>query len=535
MEVSWFDKLRTGLLTITIKGELRQPHNYAMEKVPSGYSRWQISQQYFNEVERIMRELKVAHSFVSQMPDDEFLKKHNISHENYIMYHQGYFLDLTHQLKDKLCQMIRATVTPEKDYKKQKLEDSTKLSRLLKDKYVIRIPGLVSLLGEWDSDKQNGTISKALKKRTNYHHFKNPLPYVESYSQASSLRSFLDPKFSDKLTEYGKQTLSEKADKNLQLWQSDGSAKMGEVIKEVDLNLNNISKALVKYYKFPSFVRSADLINRYLKISEKIRIKKSSYNEESIPKEYRDVFDILKSILTPAFKDNLSAVYVVGSILRNDFIHGLSDINIVIVVKEGMEEQKILAGNLILNLSKQLKVFIENKIITEDEFKSTNFEKVRFICRSDGFLLIGSDLLSDEIDLKTCYNLAWILNKDFKEYLLNMKAELLEVGANLNEYQLATRARSLAKRAYWMSFSMVIGNELIYDSNFKKMRYLQNFFYPENRVLNERTYRLITRRMRIDCETLLILLEKYEELLLPLYKKIQNLCDQGDKQLRDIA
>lgn len=135
------------------------------------------------------------------------------------------------------------------------------------------------------------------------------------------------------------------------------------------------------------------------------------------------------------------------------------------------------------------------------------------------------------MDLKICFNLAWLLNRDFKDYLTKIKLELSEKGTVLNDFQLATRARDLAKRAYWISFSMVIGNEVIYTSNFKKMRELQNFFYPNNRKFNERTYMIVSRNIRIDYETLMSLIESYEKHLLPLYDMLEKYCDKENPQI----
>lgn len=89
--MTWLDKLKLALLFINVKGDLRQPQNYAMGRIPKGYQRWYVAQQYFYDVERILRELKAAVSFISTPQEDSFFLAHGISKENYISFLK-YFL-----------------------------------------------------------------------------------------------------------------------------------------------------------------------------------------------------------------------------------------------------------------------------------------------------------------------------------------------------------------------------------------------------------------------------------------------------------
>lgn len=78
-----FEKLKMALSVISVKGEIRQPQNFAMEREAKGYSSWYVAQQYAYDIDRIVRELDTAYSFVSQLPESDFLSKHSISEENY--------------------------------------------------------------------------------------------------------------------------------------------------------------------------------------------------------------------------------------------------------------------------------------------------------------------------------------------------------------------------------------------------------------------------------------------------------------------
>lgn len=537
--MNWFDKLKIALAVISTKGELRQPQNFAMEREAKGYSSWYVAQQYAYDIDRILRELNTAYSFVSQLPDSEFLKKHSISEENYILYHQGYFLDLVHQFKDKNLKMLRAIIFMDKNCAKDGLNNATEIKKLLNgdikvsknilsNKYVLKMSGLIKLVKELD-ELDEGVIGKALAKRTQYHHKKNTLSSIESYSKANSLRSFLDPKFSTSLSEYGKKHLAEKVEENLLIWQKDGSKRMKEILDAVKTNLEGISKCLIKYYKFPSFVNSASLINWNLALWDKLKIKKNLYTKESISEKYKGVVETTKQALISFYGDNLVSIYLAGSILRDDFIPNLSDINFLTIIKEGDKLEKISGKILLYSASRLLGPPINNEVITKNDFQSAEYEKIRFICKSDGILLFGEDLLKDEKDEKICFNLAWKLNKDFKDYIAKTKNRV--ENNPLTDRQRSLIVRTLAKRAYWISFSMVIGNDVLYTSNFKKMRDFQNFYYPSNRKFNDALFKIIRRGAKIDKETLLLFIKRCEELLFPMYDVMEKYCDKENPQL----
>jgi len=521
-----------ALIVISLKGELRQPQNNAMGRISKGYVRWQVAQQYLYDIERILREIKMAYSLILNIPDEEFLKNHSTNKENYIMYHQGYFLDLTHQLKDKLCQLIRAIAIPEKDNLQKKAEKRKKLlNKLFADIRVQRIPGLVDLLKEWDSENHNGSIVKALKKRTNYHHYKNPLSAVESYVQTNSLRSMLEQNMSGYLSEYGKQVLTEKMEKNLQEWQINGAEKMNEIIEKITENLEGISRTLVKYYKFPSFASSSNIVNWEMKLWDQIKVKKSASAIENVSEKYRGVVEAVKELLISFYGDQLVAVYLTGSILRNDFVPYLSDINFLTVVKNTDKFEQVAIKTLLFKISKSFGPPINNEVFAEEEFSNPINEKARFICRSEGVLLFGKDLLENDKDQKICFNLAWLLNKDFKNYIAKIKTGIEDKSISYSENQLSSIARILAKRGYWLSFSMVIGNNVLYTSNFKKMRELQNLYYPDNKKFNESIFRIMRNRVKIDRETLSHLIKRYEELLFPLYETMEAYCDEKNPRI----
>ncbi|MFA6184494.1 MAG: nucleotidyltransferase domain-containing protein [Parcubacteria group bacterium] len=523
---NWIEELKTALLITSIKGDLRQPHNYAMSRVPARYSRWHTAQNYFYDIERILKELKTAALFVANPPDDVYLGAFETNQEDFIMYHQGYFLDLVHQLKDKLCQSVNAMITYDDKYSK-KYEREMKLSRLLKNKNVLRIRGLVDAVEEWDADKKLGAgekcgeIANALKKRTQYHHFKNPVPAADNYVQTKSSRFLLSPSFQAQLSDYGKQMVEERGKQSFQLWQQETSAKMNNTLEAINNNLQTIARLIVKYYKLPGRDKDgsgAKLLLSYTKLDDFILVKENKCDKSLITPEFRPVSKFLEEELPKILEEELVALYLTGSIARGDFIFGLSDVNLVVILKTQNKAVTDLLKSFINKPALQFNIPIDTKIISEEEFNVSN--KLRFICKTDGILLYGNDLLKKDYPAKICFNLAWMLNKDFKDYLNGIKTLVSDSKLNLSEVQLGFLARSLAKRAFRLGFSQIIGNDVKYSSGYKRMLELMNLYYPENRMFNVKMYLIITRFVKIDKENLLALIEFCEKKVMPLYDAI---------------
>lgn len=519
--MSSFSDLKTGITFTLIKGDVRQPHNYAMERVSAGYSRWMIASQYHADIERILRELKVAVSFVSSSPDDQFLLQHPINLEDYIMYHQGYFLDLVHQLKDKLCQLVNAIITAEKNYS-GKDEKETKLKKLLKNKIALKVHGLCESLKKWDDDTDSGYISNVLKKRTFYHHFKNPLPNHDDYQKAKTNRFLLSPSFESQLSDYGKQMIVERGEQSLRSWQVDTADKMTTTFATVEANIENISNSLINYYNLPcTNDQNKRLVLQYMRLDETLEVPDSKYSLEAIKQPNRRMLEMLIESLPFILGEKFISLYTIGSIPRGNFIWGISDLNFVVVTKNNQPEFKDIIQKFVDTPANEFKIPIDARILSEEEFMSDEQSKLRFICRTDGLLLAGVNLLTKEKNSnKICFKLAWLLNKDFKGFILSLKKEISDQNRTFTEQELMFKARSLCKKAYWLGFSMVIGNNTRYTPNFREMHELNNFFYPENSKFNNYIYHLLASYPMVSREDLVSAIESVEEKLIPMYNAI---------------
>lgn len=525
--MKWFECLKTGLMMINLKGEIRQPHNEAMGNIARGYPRWQTASSYLYDIERILLEMKMARSFLDQLPDDSFYETHAINAEDYIMYHNGFFLDLVHQLKDKATQMINAIVNPDEKYS-SKTESGVKLSKVLNNERVKRIPGLAEALGEWDDSSHKGPIAIALKKRTNYHHFKNPLTGTESYYQTKAQRTLLKPDMLVHLSEYGRQMIGAKQKETLGTWHEEAKEKMRKTSEAIDKNLEAVSKAILDYYRFPKAdeLEGKRVLMRYLPMLEAIRTVANTKTIADIEPISAEMLRRLTQLLQEVLGEDFLALYVTGSMARGDFNFGLSDVNIVIVIKRETEVSKEEMRAHLEAPAKKWGIPTDIQFYLESEFMGEGNERIRFICKTDGIQIFGSDLLKYEPLPNKSYRLVWMLNKDFKEKLAKHR-EWIEAQPSIDpsSRQAALVARDLAKRAYRMAFGQVIGNHTVYATSFKDMRHLFLFYTPENRRFIDMTYRVTQKYPWADKDALIAMVDAYERNLMPLYDRVNEVAN----------
>ena len=103
-----FDKLKAGILLAYQNKRNREPEYEAVYYFSNKSSALSKMNQYASDIEKIIREINFTESLIIELPEDTYLKKLNIMPEDYILYHKGYFLELIHQLKDKLVRLVDA-------------------------------------------------------------------------------------------------------------------------------------------------------------------------------------------------------------------------------------------------------------------------------------------------------------------------------------------------------------------------------------------------------------------------------------------
>lgn len=246
IEKSNLNNLCTRLVIDVFKQKLSEPHCLAIncDSATTGYLQSRLD--YANEVKRVLVELQRVKSLMKYPYDESFLETEGLSKEDIVIFYQGYFLDLTHQLKDKLikmCYLLENAVDSSKEFTLKDLKKKVGASDQKLKKYlsVIKSEKLKDLMSKWDADDFSGKsgIQVCLRKRTGHHHFLSSLHQNEDFNKIKGFRTVLG--ISGVLTAEGEKILQEKRDKTLQDFSAISQKQLEDTFNEIYKNIEDIA------------------------------------------------------------------------------------------------------------------------------------------------------------------------------------------------------------------------------------------------------------------------------------------------------
>lgn len=471
---------------------------------------------YAKDVQRILNELKFSYQSVCTPPNSEYLVSTDITMEDFIMYHQGYCLDLIHQLKDKICHLTGSILSfkneyipPKEKVLKKTLERSTNLG----------FSKLTKSLEEWNSDHTSSGLSVALKKRTFYHHFKNPLPFAEEFYKVKLHRILETSGTSAIISPTQKSTLEDTRNLHTEQWKITTAEKMYSTISKAIIITNEIAESLEKISGvYPStHKKSTRNVLRYFANFASLEIKNlcdlSKINSSDTAKILT-----LSAFAKKIFGLNLVSFYVFGSVPRGESLVFGSDINMLILI-ESKNEAQFNRWNQGTKLLQRLKSKpIEVEILTKNEFYEDRRKKLRFIIKTDGLLIHGANLSTKENFPNPSYELGWLLNKDLPEKLVSLKVKILLY----NEDERLIAISKLAKDTIRFVFMQEMGNHCYYSPNINTMIDIISFQTPHNKRIVK--FLDLFRRKKVEPtdEMVIMFIEYVEKNILQLYKAVQD-------------
>ncbi|MBM3256483.1 MAG: hypothetical protein FJZ04_03395, partial [Candidatus Moranbacteria bacterium] len=87
LKKDYFQKLRSSILLLMLKQETLEPQQFAVDGVTEELARINRISEYLRDIERIKKEMFLAKSLISAIPDNNFIEKHGSTPEEYILYH----------------------------------------------------------------------------------------------------------------------------------------------------------------------------------------------------------------------------------------------------------------------------------------------------------------------------------------------------------------------------------------------------------------------------------------------------------------
>lgn len=466
------DKLKMGAILRDYRKENGEPENIALGQVSKELKFLQRQSQYVLEIDRVLKELRLTVSLIKscrscEVPD-------GFSRQGLLVYYQGIFLTLVHQIKDKLTQLVNLMTEetiPQKPTNDNKISVSKLLNR--KEKEIQNI-GIKEEIGQWDDENPNGGIAVVLRKRTFHHHKISGLRYNEDFSNLDFTDIATQPSFQQSLTDYGKEHIAKMRAESSERLFSGALSDADNTLKEIEANIEKIAGELVRFFNLPISEEDAvKIVNEQSAIHDSFGVT-NRCSIDKVPEPHKSILNDLERRTCEEGKGRITSIYLVGSLGRGEYEEGYSDTNLFVI----FDEDDIPIASLREDDKLSLRAF------TKTYFLSEQGKKYRIIAKADGILLSGTDYIKDEKLPKAGMFLALILNDDIIE-ILDETRQWIDKNPTASPLTISIRSRRLAKRLIDFIYGVVMANKPQYTPSRKERVEKILEMYPENKKMIE--------------------------------------------------
>lgn len=442
------EKLKAGTVFRNIKKETSEPENIAVGQISKELRFFQRQTQYINEIERILKELRLTSFFIQGCKEVE--PPDGISRQELLIYYQGIFLTLVHQMKDKVAQLIYL-ITETEIPEKPSIEKDISVSQLLKRREKeLQAIGIVEEVKKWQQEHKSSEIAVVLRKRTQHHHRVSGLSYDEDFLNLVFTDIATKPNFQLALTDKGKERIeSIKAESTERLF-SKAASNVEDTFQAIEESVEKILGALVDYCSFP--LASEEIkktVEDYDAMLESLDIV-NKCSSDKIPREpinFKPILNALVEKMKRKHGDDVIAIYLVGSVGRGEYEFGYSDVNVYLVLNIDKPAQAVREDEM-----------VSLRIFTLPEFLSEGCKKFRAISKIDGVLLYGEDISNGEQLPKAGLLLALILNDDILE-IFDEAQRWMEGHPEAVPEEIGEKSKRLAKRILDFFYGVAMANK----------------------------------------------------------------------------
>jgi hypothetical protein len=522
-ELPSFTKLQNAILLAVFKQKSAEPQYQALDSLTEESDRFSRLSEYAIDILRIFRELKLARSLVGRLPPETFFVEHKSPAEDYVMYHQGHFLDLVHQLKDKLTHLVRGLLH-EPPFEES---DPDPLS-LARSKKAADVPGLPDLLLVWtQTPESKHGIAVVLRRRTQYHHFRNRLHLTDAFQDIKLSRAMQKEQTKAMLSEEGQKFVEEKGRAGFDRWHSDLQKKMDKTIYEIQTNIESIGGAMLAHVPLPSpETDTSEIFQKYLAMTESLRIKNVA-NTEYKQTLFYPIIKTVETSLPLVLGENLLSLYLVGSTSRGDAVRGRSDVNFVLVVRDEMDWLLPIVQELLRGLQRRTSEDIHCTAVSESAFKQNRL--LRFTCKTDGLLLRGVDLVGDESFPKPGLELVCMFKENFRAQIDLARKRAFRTPPP-NQGEVTFLGRHVAKLGLRLMYWAALADTAKYERNFPGMFRVIQETHPKNKTVTDIFFKLVNDDATVNLESLHHLFEAFDEQI-----ALGSLLDQLDEKCEGLA
>lgn len=450
-----FEKLKSGAMFRSIQKENSEPENIAIGQISKELRFLQRQSQYVSEIERVLKELRLTTSLIKEcrtgvVPD-------GVTRQELLAYYQGNFLNLVHQMKDKIAQLVHL-ITEQTIPDKPFIEKDISIAELLQKKQpTLKSMGIEVEIKQWEQDNPTSKIAVVLRKRTHHHHRVSGLIYDKDFLNLGFTDIANQPNFQQSLSDYGKEQIEKMRIESTERLYSGALSKAESTLGAIEENIEHISQAIVTHFKLPiSQEEAKEIMSKQSEMLSSFDIV-NRCSIDKIPEPYKSMLNDLVKTILERYKDKVVAVYLVGSLGRGEYDEGYSDVNLYVVFSVGDPMGQAFKENPLFSL----------RGFTQEQFLSEESKKYRAIAKADGILLHGTDLLKDEKLPKAGLLLALTLNDDIIDTLDSAK-KWIQDNPNASPAQISFKSQRLAKRIIDFIYGVEMSNKPQYTASRKE-------------------------------------------------------------------
>jgi len=510
-------KLKTGLLFLDFDQTNNEPEYEAIGRMTKKHSTISKRYQYAQDLERSFIEAKLTSKLLLDADKSVNVDENIFEPEEIISYYDGIFLEYIHQVKDKLFRLIWWIIQNDDVENKIEEPDSIKLGNFKSHKDLLLAIGIEEYMEEWNQELSNG-IATALRKRTQHHHFISKLRLNEDFQKVKMSKSMLSSASIWYLSEYGKDKMKQIGEASYKKWRDDVINKQKSTLDQIEGNLENISKKLIEFYKFPVEPKEqAEIINEYTEQQKKFDIE----NRTSLAKVDKTIKSLIDAFIFHTksfFNDHLISIYLVGSVPRGEFIPGSSDINIIIITNSDAFDSFPSRMDPLLNV----------KFFSESSFLSEKNKKWRFVCWSDGLLVEGKQFKFNKDDFpKPGTFLTLLLNSDSIDELEGLKNKVAGLRSPSKD-KMRFFCLEAVKLMLDFGFGVAMANKPFYTCSRKdKVEYIKKAFPTALR--QTKTFETIYKGATVNQEDYIFMVDEFLKNARKNYIKLTEVAQSATK------
>lgn len=295
-----FDKLKAGCLFRSLQKENSEPENIAIGQISKELRFLQRQSEYASEIERVLKELRLTTSLIKECRDRE--PTEGMSRQELLAFYQGVFLNLVHQVKDKVIQLLHL-MTEKTIPDKPAMENDVSVSDLLRRKSKqLQDIGIEEAIKQWEQGDEASKIAVALRKRTHHHHRISGLRYDKDYLNLGLTDIAAQPSFRDQLTDYGKEQIDKMKAESTERLFAGAISKAEDTLNAIETNIEKISEALVAHFKLPiSQEEVAAIVNEHSRVLSSFDVS-NVCSPDKVPEPYKSMLTALVSKVRTEYK-----------------------------------------------------------------------------------------------------------------------------------------------------------------------------------------------------------------------------------------